>query len=255
MSLGMPEQAVRNLELAATLAKGAPSLSIGSRPDVHSRAWAAHARWLLGHADDALSSCADAIRLGREIEHSYSLAVALAYGAITHQMRRDMAELGDTVGELRELCDRYEFAYYREWGLVLDGWSRADESGIALARLGIGNLPATTARAVYNAMIDKRPAAIARCRDVADVIACVRFGGQHGVEIAIRAAATTQPGSASGTAPSSSTSRCCAAPRPTRRITTSAMTPAAPGETSITRPSRSAWPLPPAFSRPLAWPA
>src|SRR6266571_3030964 len=69
------------------------------------------------------------IRLGREIEHPYSLAVALAYGAITHQMRRDMAELGDTVGELRELCDRYEFAYYREWGLVLDGWSRADESG------------------------------------------------------------------------------------------------------------------------------
>ena len=42
------------------------------------------------------------------------------------------------------------------------------------------------ARAVYNGMIDKRPAAIARCRDVADVIACVRFGGEHGVELAIR---------------------------------------------------------------------
>src|SRR5437660_84720 len=42
------------------------------------------------------------------------------------------------------------------------------------------------ARAVYNAMIDKRPAAIARCRDVADVIACVRFAREHGVEIAVR---------------------------------------------------------------------
>jgi len=42
------------------------------------------------------------------------------------------------------------------------------------------------ARAVYNAMIDKRPAAIARCRDAADVIACVRFGRAHGAEIAIR---------------------------------------------------------------------
>ena len=31
-------------------------------------------------------------------------------------------------------------AYYREWGLILDGWSRADESGIDLARRGIGNL-------------------------------------------------------------------------------------------------------------------
>lgn len=42
------------------------------------------------------------------------------------------------------------------------------------------------ARAVYNAMIDKRPAAIARCRDVADVIACVRFGRDHDLEIAVR---------------------------------------------------------------------
>ena len=42
------------------------------------------------------------------------------------------------------------------------------------------------ARAVYNAMIDKRPAAIARCRDTADVITCVRFARRHGAEIAVR---------------------------------------------------------------------
>ena len=42
------------------------------------------------------------------------------------------------------------------------------------------------ARAVYNGMIDKHPAAIARCRDVADVIACVRFASQHGIELAVR---------------------------------------------------------------------
>jgi FAD binding domain/Berberine and berberine like len=42
------------------------------------------------------------------------------------------------------------------------------------------------ARAVYNAMIDRRPAAIARCSDVADVITCVRFGRERGAEIAVR---------------------------------------------------------------------
>src|SRR6202451_2634012 len=42
------------------------------------------------------------------------------------------------------------------------------------------------ARSVYNGMIDKHPAAIARCRDVADVIACVRFAREHDVEIAVR---------------------------------------------------------------------
>jgi hypothetical protein len=42
------------------------------------------------------------------------------------------------------------------------------------------------ARAVYNGMIDKRPAAVARCRDVADVIAAVAFARAHGLEIAVR---------------------------------------------------------------------
>ena len=42
------------------------------------------------------------------------------------------------------------------------------------------------ARAVYNAMIDKHPAVIARCRDTADVITCVRFARSHGLEIAVR---------------------------------------------------------------------
>jgi FAD/FMN-containing dehydrogenase len=42
------------------------------------------------------------------------------------------------------------------------------------------------ARAVYNGMIDKHPAAMARCRDVADVITCVRFARGHDVEIAVR---------------------------------------------------------------------
>jgi FAD/FMN-containing dehydrogenase len=42
------------------------------------------------------------------------------------------------------------------------------------------------ARAVYNAMIDKYPEAIAKCRDTADVIACVRFARAHDVEMTVR---------------------------------------------------------------------
>jgi DNA-binding SARP family transcriptional activator len=140
VSLGMPAEGLRHLELATHLASGALSLSIGTRPDVHGTAWAAHAHWLLGHDADALSSCNDAIKLARAIDHPYSLAVALAYGAITRQVRQDISELKDTVSELRELCERYGFAYYRDWGLVLDGWSRMDEPGIGLARRGISNL-------------------------------------------------------------------------------------------------------------------
>ena len=140
VSLGMPAEGLRHLELAVKLASGAVWLSVGTRADVQGTAWAAHAHWLLGHDAEALSACHEAIRLARAIDHPYCLAVALAYGSITHQMRHDMSELREMVGELRELCGRYGFAYYREWGLIMDGWSRPDESGIDLARQGIANL-------------------------------------------------------------------------------------------------------------------
>ncbi len=140
VSLGMPAEGLRHLELAAKLASGAVWLSVGTRADVQGTAWAAHAHWLLGHDAEALSACLEAIKLARAIDHPYCLAVALAYGSITHQMRHAIPELRDTVGELRELCDRYDFAYYREWGLILDGWSRADGPCVDLARRGIGNL-------------------------------------------------------------------------------------------------------------------
>jgi FAD/FMN-containing dehydrogenase len=42
------------------------------------------------------------------------------------------------------------------------------------------------ARAVYNAMIDRRPAAIAECSDVADVMTAVRFARENGLTVAVR---------------------------------------------------------------------
>ncbi len=42
------------------------------------------------------------------------------------------------------------------------------------------------ARSVWNGMIDRRPAAIARCLGLADVVACVNFAREHGVQISIK---------------------------------------------------------------------
>jgi tetratricopeptide (TPR) repeat protein len=141
VSLGMPAEGLCHLELAAELASEA-FLSVGIRPDIHAVAFAAHAQWLLGRDDDALASTDRAISTARAIEHPFSLALTLAYGAIGDQMRGDLPRLRNTVRELRELCDRHDFAYYREWGLILDGWSRADGTGTDLAQQGIGNLKA-----------------------------------------------------------------------------------------------------------------
>jgi FAD/FMN-containing dehydrogenase len=50
------------------------------------------------------------------------------------------------------------------------------------------------ARKVYNGMIDKHPALIARCVDVADVSTAVEFGCDHGLDIAIRGGSHNGPG-------------------------------------------------------------
>src|SRR6478735_1387800 len=42
------------------------------------------------------------------------------------------------------------------------------------------------ARKVYNAMISRKPRLIARCADVADVMAAVRFGRENNLRVSIR---------------------------------------------------------------------
>ncbi|HEX5188808.1 MAG TPA: hypothetical protein VFW16_04665, partial [Streptosporangiaceae bacterium] len=140
LSLGRPAEALEHLDLVAQQAAGSMWLTVGTRPDLHSTAWAAHAHWLLGHDDEALAAARKAIAAGRSVGHPYSMAVVLAYAGITYQVCGRLPELTETVAELRELCERHGFAYYREWGLILGGWSRGDQPGISLIRQGIANL-------------------------------------------------------------------------------------------------------------------
>ncbi|QOV42038.1 FAD-binding oxidoreductase [Streptomyces chromofuscus] len=50
------------------------------------------------------------------------------------------------------------------------------------------------ARKIYNAMIDKRPAALAHCVDAGDVIAAIRFVREQGLELAVRGGGHSGPG-------------------------------------------------------------
>src|SRR5258708_33048698 len=51
-----------------------------------------------------------------------------------------------------------------------------------------------SARKVYNGMIDKRPALIARCVDVADVMSAVNFAREHTLPLAVRGGSHSGPG-------------------------------------------------------------
>ena len=143
--MGRPEEGLRHLAVAAGLGDDVEMLSVGTRANVHATAWGAHAHWLLGDDATATRTSSEAVGKARAIGDPYNLALALAYSAVTHQMRQDLPRLRDVVAELLDLCGRYEFAYYREWALILDGWSTGggrDGCGARLAELGIGNLKA-----------------------------------------------------------------------------------------------------------------
>ena len=58
--------------------------------------------------------------------------------------------------------------------------------GFAGTLLEPGEAAYDDARALFNAMIDRRPALIAQCASTADVVAAVRFGREAGLEIAVR---------------------------------------------------------------------
>jgi DNA-binding SARP family transcriptional activator len=144
LSLGRPAEAARHLTEAARSASDL-WLFVGTRPDVHAPSFAAHAHWLLGEDAQADAISRECVQRARDLDEPYCLAVVLSYRAVLDQMRGDRDGLAATAAEVLGLCDEYGFGYYRDWALILGGWSRQDGSGTALARRGIASLRAAGA--------------------------------------------------------------------------------------------------------------
>ncbi len=138
-SLGRPAVAVQHFDEAHDRCRGAESLAVGTMPDVHALAWAAHAHWQLGQWGAAVDRADEAIARARG-NHPYSLAVALAYAGVTHQLLGDGDALRACVDELAGLCSTYGFAYYDEWATILGGWEQGGPEGVAAIRSGIARL-------------------------------------------------------------------------------------------------------------------
>jgi len=140
LSLGLLRQADEHFHVSCDLAGASDSMPIGTRTEVHARAWWAHARWLLGDEAGAVAASAEAVETARVINHPYSLTVALSYAALTHQVSGNLPSLEPVLVELTELCARYEFAYYSQWAMVLTGWAQGGADGLRQARRGIESL-------------------------------------------------------------------------------------------------------------------
>ena len=75
--------------------------------------------------------------------------------------------------------------------------ARAELSTFGERLIGPDDARYEEARALFNAMIDKRPALIARCETADDVTAAIRFARDHDLRIAVRGGAHNGAGLAS----------------------------------------------------------
>jgi tetratricopeptide (TPR) repeat protein len=124
--------------------------ALGSDLGVFTRSFYSHTLWLLGEEGAAVSHAERAVAFARRLEHVYSQALALAYEAMLHQMRRDAGRVLHSAEEVVALCERYGFAYYGDWAHVLIGWAHGLErpaEGVARIESALDRFDATRAQA------------------------------------------------------------------------------------------------------------
>ncbi|HEX6335559.1 MAG TPA: hypothetical protein VFZ85_01275, partial [Jiangellaceae bacterium] len=96
--------------------------------------------WLTGQVAQARDHAATAIDVAADLGAPWGRAVAVAYAAITHQLRGDQAESLARAREIQRLSTRYEFGYYQHWGQILEGRLLGGTTGAGHIAEGIRRL-------------------------------------------------------------------------------------------------------------------
>jgi predicted ATPase len=121
----------------------------GQEPGVLARGFAAHVLWYLGYPDRALKTMHEALSLGREVGHPFSLAFALDHTAWLHQYRREATETSEWAEADTTFSGEHGFPFFLAQGTILRGWALAeqgqDTEGITQIAQGLAAHQATGA--------------------------------------------------------------------------------------------------------------
>ena len=84
----------------------------------------------LGHLDQAMAAGWEAITQAKRIEHFNSIAYSLCFVSLLIMLRRDIATLRRTAGELLQLAEQHNASYWTLWAKPMLGWIEAQEGKI-----------------------------------------------------------------------------------------------------------------------------
>lgn len=99
----------------------------GNDPAVVCLSSVALALWHLGYPDQALQRVHEALTLTQALDHSFSLAWALAYAAILHQYRREGRLAQEQAEAAISICEEQGFALWLAAGTYVRGWALAEQ--------------------------------------------------------------------------------------------------------------------------------
>lgn len=120
----------------------------GPDPCVAARVYAALCLWQLGRSREALEASRAGIQQARELEHAFSLGIALCFTGSLHQLRGDAGAAAEVAGEVIPLATDHGFPQWRGWGGLVRGWSMAHSGrgaeGLEQMQKSLGEIAGTS---------------------------------------------------------------------------------------------------------------
>jgi predicted ATPase len=104
--------------------------AFGPELGVFCLSYLAHVLWMLGDPDQSSEYSRRALARAEQLAHPFSVALALDYASLLHQLRNEPSAAAERANAAAALCTQYGFSYYLAWTSIIRGWSLA-ESGAA----------------------------------------------------------------------------------------------------------------------------
>ena len=113
----------------------------GHDPGVCARCVGSVAAWVTGHAGEAVELAQAAMGLARDLDHSFSLAIAYVWSPVVMLNVRNRAAAQAAAEHLIAICDKHGFAQWMGLGQVIAGLcrveQRATDEGLKLVDEGL----------------------------------------------------------------------------------------------------------------------
>ena len=99
----------------------------GQDPGVACRSYASWVLWLLGFPDQALEKSGEAVSLAQELDHPFSLVLALSFATWLHQFRQEMYLTYERAESALALSNEKGFGFWKGWEMIMKGWAMNGE--------------------------------------------------------------------------------------------------------------------------------